>query len=339
MRSSCVTHLSKEALVIIRESYVNFCGGDVVEAALISFFEYWHNVKIAMQDKNITANKVAERHGEAGTQDESLYQFHNLTELSDGIMRIGGETKIKSALVGLVKRGVISIHRNPNPRYKFDKTSYYLFHPSPLQKFIDNIRADNDEANLHSRSGETAQFDQAETPHRSGENALRSGENAPRWGENAPAITETTSKISSKDIKTKALSGSPLANTDYGGVHQISKAKDLKALQRGTEPYIQFCKTPIDPKDKDALRFGAKEIIRFLNNNCNTKFRDVDSNLRLIMARLASGVSVAECREIINMKHEEWERKPEMLQYLRPATLFNETRFEQYLGQFRGVKD
>lgn len=81
------------------------------------------------------------------------------------------------------------------------------------------------------------------------------------------------------------------------------------------------------------LKTQALEVLKFLNLKADRQYREVDTNLDFIAARLDSGVSAADCRAIIAKKCREWKSDPEMDLYLRPATLFNKTKFEQYLGE------
>lgn len=81
------------------------------------------------------------------------------------------------------------------------------------------------------------------------------------------------------------------------------------------------------------LKKQAVEILQFLNEKTGRAYRPVDTNLKLIMARLKSGASVMDCRQIIAKKTREWKNDTKMAEYLRPATLFNATKFEQYLGE------
>lgn len=82
-----------------------------------------------------------------------------------------------------------------------------------------------------------------------------------------------------------------------------------------------------------AYKSQAIEILNFLNNRTGREYRPVDSNLKLIIARLKSGASITDCRQVIAKKTREWKSNPTMAEYLRPATLFNATKFEQYLGE------
>lgn len=128
-RSSCIPHPQKEQLAIIRKWQIEFCEGNVCAAALLSYYEYWHNIKLEMRIKNSKANDIAEMHHETRAQDESLLQFHTLDELTEGILGIFSKSTIAKANKYLEEKEVISVYDNPNPRYKFDRTRYVLFHP------------------------------------------------------------------------------------------------------------------------------------------------------------------------------------------------------------------
>jgi uncharacterized phage protein (TIGR02220 family) len=81
------------------------------------------------------------------------------------------------------------------------------------------------------------------------------------------------------------------------------------------------------------LRHQAIDVLNFLNEKTKRAYRPVDSNLKLIMARLKTGATVMDCRQIIAKKTREWKGNPKMAEYLRPETLFNATKFEQYIGE------
>ncbi len=82
----------------------------------------------------------------------------------------------------------------------------------------------------------------------------------------------------------------------------------------------------------------AVEVLNFLNLKTGKQFRMVDTNLKLIRDRLKSGATVQDCKTLIARKCNDWARKPEMQAYLRPATLFNLTKFEQYIGEIEQEK-
>ena len=81
------------------------------------------------------------------------------------------------------------------------------------------------------------------------------------------------------------------------------------------------------------LRTDAREVLRFLNEKTGRSFRFVDTNLRLIEARLRSGATVPDCKGVIARKCRDWTGDPVMNKYLRPETLFSALKFEQYIGE------
>ena len=94
--------------------------------------------------------------------------------------------------------------------------------------------------------------------------------------------------------------------------------------------------------DADSLKVrpsDAAEVLDFLNAKTGRRYRPVPSNLRMIAARLREGATIAECRQVIAKKCREWSTDEKMSEYLRPATLFNATKFAQYQGELGGPND
>lgn len=73
-------------------------------------------------------------------------------------------------------------------------------------------------------------------------------------------------------------------------------------------------------------------VLAELNKLTNSAFRNVESNLKLIRERIKEGNSVNDILDVISMKVEEW-TDTKWEQYLRPSTLFNAEKFNQYVGQ------
>src|SRR3990167_9915219 len=136
MKSSCIRHPEREPLVQFKRWQVVFCEGNTCAAALMNYFEYWYNNRLDNQEKARTANDIAEAHGDKRTQSESLVQYHILEDLYDGLLGAFGHSKIRESVAFLSEKKIISISGNPNPRYAFDKTKYYLFHPEVCHDFL-----------------------------------------------------------------------------------------------------------------------------------------------------------------------------------------------------------
>lgn len=80
----------------------------------------------------------------------------------------------------------------------------------------------------------------------------------------------------------------------------------------------------------------AVEILDFLNRKAGRSYRPVKANLGFIEARLKAGATPDNCRGVIVRKVREWAGDPKMAKFLRPETLFNQTKFESYLGERPG---
>ena len=82
-----------------------------------------------------------------------------------------------------------------------------------------------------------------------------------------------------------------------------------------------------------SFRSEALEVLHFLNEKTSRNYRDTDTNLKPIQARLRSGASVQDCKSIIGRKVLQWKNDEKMWPYLRPETLFRASKFESYLGE------
>lgn len=83
------------------------------------------------------------------------------------------------------------------------------------------------------------------------------------------------------------------------------------------------------------LRYDlAEEILKFLNGLTGASFLGTPVHLREIALRLESvDQDVDGVKRMIERQHGLWSVEPKMVQYLRPATLFEEGKFAGYWGQ------
>lgn len=141
-------------------------------------------------------------------------------------------------------------------------------------------------------------------------------------------------------------SGNPntgaLSSTERSRLHRDRKKRtetQCNDMQRdATLGNDRLDKSREEEKEKEEPLSGkpdrdeAKAILDYLNAKAGREYRAVESNLRLIDARLKSGVTVEQCKAIVDAKVSEW-TGTDRDKYLRPETLFGATKFEQYLGQ------
>lgn len=81
------------------------------------------------------------------------------------------------------------------------------------------------------------------------------------------------------------------------------------------------------------------EIIEYLNKVTGRKFNTKsNANRKFIKARLKDGYTVQDCKGVINTMNMKWGRDGKMRVYLRPETLFNETKFQTYYALYLEYK-
>ena|ERR1700676_3908148 len=111
---------------------------------------------------------------------------------------------------------------------------------------------------------------------------------------------------------------------------QITNQKNIRDLSNDKS----MSGLPDDAQLKNSeLRKQAIEVLEFLNERTGRQYRPVDTNLKMIMSRMKSGVTADKCRQVIVKKWLEWGKQENMEKYLRPKTLFNATNFEQYVAE------
>lgn len=98
-------------------------------------------------------------------------------------------------------------------------------------------------------------------------------------------------------------------------------------------PNPKESKTLSGKPDVGSLKADAKAILAFLNAKAGRAYRENDANLDFIVARLREGYTPQECKQVVAKKCREWSADEKMAEYLRPATLFNRTKFNQYAGE------
>jgi len=146
------------------------CDGNHCAAMLLSFMIYWHDIRLSQVEKSRQQNSVAESHGDTPTQDTTLLQFHNERELELGLLGMYKARTITDALHILTEKGFAERHTNPNPRYHFDRTRYFLLKPQQIQNWIEteftkHTRLEVDNALTLKRDRQKRQTDAAELPN------------------------------------------------------------------------------------------------------------------------------------------------------------------------------
>ncbi|NJR63642.1 MAG: hypothetical protein HC769_35620 [Cyanobacteria bacterium CRU_2_1] len=197
MKTSCVNHPPNETMLVLRRWQLDACDDNHCAATLLSFFIYWHDIRLEQSKKSDYQNEIAEAHGEKGKQDNSLLQFHSEAELINGVLGLFKRDSIRKALNLLQEKGYITVQRNPNTRYKFDKTRYFRLYPERLNQFIVERSSEN-------RQSADSSKKQPINPLPLSKNQPRPSADQSPLATNEQAITEITSKTST-EISTETL--------------------------------------------------------------------------------------------------------------------------------------
>jgi len=87
-------------------------------------------------------------------------------------------------------------------------------------------------------------------------------------------------------------------------------------------------------KKRDTLSSRYALIINYLNEKTGRNYGlENKSTLDLIRARFNEGRTPKDFQDVIDKKVEDWLTDDKMNTYLRPSTLFNRTKFENYLNE------
>lgn len=124
-----------------------------------------------------------------------------------------------------------------------------------------------------------------------------------------------------------------------------SSSSSSSSLQKQkTNTLSSFEKTELDDalqkvrEESRVLKQEAIEILNFLNLKANKRFPPNETNLGFIRARLKEGADRQTCFSVIAMKCREWLTDPDARKWLRPATLFNRTKFNTYIGELGPIE-
>ena len=239
-RSSCITDPKSEGMVVIKAWMMRACDGDGCAAALLNFLIYHHDNKLLNRQQAIKYNDVAENHGEGRSQQESLYQWHTAKELEEGILGLYSARSIPKGLEKIEKLGFISISQNPNKKYKFDRTKYFVVHSEVINAWIDNDlkKPKNAETLTETTDGKNVSRG-SEITETSSNFASGSSNNVSQSCISARAITMTTSMISSNDQEEK--------DTDEFFTIAPSSPNQENSFPAQTTPRIEETPNPQSP--------------------------------------------------------------------------------------------
>jgi uncharacterized phage protein (TIGR02220 family) len=75
------------------------------------------------------------------------------------------------------------------------------------------------------------------------------------------------------------------------------------------------------------------DVLLYLNRVAGTRFQPTPKNRAFVRARLADGYTAYVLKLVAYDRARRWRHDPKMVEYLRPATLWNAEKCDQYAGQ------
>jgi hypothetical protein len=173
-------------------------------------------------------------------------------------------------------------------------------------------------------------------------------------GERDSGVTSCDTSVTSCDKAVTSCDISAQCHIENRDIEKENRDRDLKDIysRAGStacvesepetiddtkgEPRTEQAKKPKKAKENKADT-DATEVIDYLNVKTSSSYRaTTEANIKPIRARLNDGFTVEDCKKVIDTKSGQWLNNPDMVKYLRPATLFSPSKFEGYLNECRG---
>lgn len=165
-------------------------------------------------------------------------------------------------------------------------------------------------------------------------------ENVSKGVANVASASDNVANVASASFAKKNIANVADNDNEYDSDND----KDLKDIysRAGSTVCVESDTESVqDEKPKKAKETKvdkeAGEVISYLNIKTGSSYRaTTEANIKPIRARLNDGFSVEDCKKVIDTKSGQWLNNPDMVKYLRPATLFSPSKFEGYLNECRG---
>lgn len=132
--------------------------------------------------------------------------------------------------------------------------------------------------------------------------------------------------------KTDASKSEASKNDEKGGFHPSESGGD-PSVNTTTDPSDKKPSCPVAPQpDHEVLITDqAKQVLVHLNQVTNSRYQVSTTSLQNIRARIAEGFTIEELSLVVDYCNAKWSDDLTMSAYLRPQTLFQQTKFPGYL--------
>lgn len=190
---------------------------------LLSFFEYWHNVKLNQYEQSKAINAGSEACGEYAAEQGSLLQYHTIHDLQRGLLFFYGKDAISGGVNLLKNLGFISIHSSPY--MKTDRTRFFMFYPEIVNNWIETNNAQILNFTSH-RKSENAKS----------ENRLSNLENKPLHA--LEAVDASADNRKTVNTKTSSLIPPRIGDGGIGGIEEFWAIPLPQPLQQSRDALV-----------------------------------------------------------------------------------------------------
>lgn len=149
MQTSVLRYPKADRFIRIHDSLIQACDRNVCAAALITFFEGWHNYKLEQKPYTALYNTMATDAGLAAIIDTSGWQYHTMEQLEIGVM-IYREDSIRKALDLLEAKEFVDtdVPEHLVALHKTGRTRWYLLRADNINEWFDQYQAQRKQPKL-----------------------------------------------------------------------------------------------------------------------------------------------------------------------------------------------
>ncbi|WP_414697881.1 conserved phage C-terminal domain-containing protein [Peptacetobacter sp. AB845] len=124
-------------------------------------------------------------------------------------------------------------------------------------------------------------------------------------------------------------------NTNTITNNNMSDSKESDAPPGAFKDSINTNKKTNSSKKKTTKDYSneIKEVVEYLNLKANRNYRPGTTKTKSLISARLKDYTVEDLKAVIDFKVGEWLENEKMNKYLRPETLFNETKFENYINE------
>lgn len=135
-------------------------------------------------------------------------------------------------------------------------------------------------------------------------------------------------RVSNASAQNEQTSCSKCANASA----QNEQTNTNRLPETTTETNNNMSDNKSDQKEK--VDYG--KFIEWFNQKTGKRFKNVESNRKIIRARINEGYSKSELAKVVEFKSKQWKDDPKMNAYLRITTIFAPSHFGNYLNEATG---